>query len=66
MEILVNGGKKQVSDGITVLGVLKELSYESPHLAVAVNHACVPRSQFESYEINEGDDIEILAPMSGG
>ena len=40
---------------------LSENSY-----VVAVNQNFVPRSEYQSFLINEGDKIEVLSPMAGG
>jgi len=40
---------------------LSENSY-----VVAVNQNFVPRSEYQSLLINEGDKIEVLSPMAGG
>lgn len=37
-----------------------------PPFAIAVNTAFVPRSQYASHALSEGDQVEIIAPVTGG
>lgn len=39
---------------------------DKPYVAVAVNFAIVPRSQFAARQLQENDEIEIVEPMQGG
>ncbi|SMF20283.1 sulfur carrier protein ThiS [Pseudobacteriovorax antillogorgiicola] len=66
MNIMVNGKAKTIDQETNVSGLLEALGYKNPFVAVAINHQCVPRSSFATTEIKNNDDIEILAPMSGG
>lgn len=36
------------------------------YLAVAVNGAVIPRRQWRSLTLGEGDDVEIVRPREGG
>ena len=66
MNITVNGNSQNVISEISVEDLLVELGYKNDFVAVAVNQSCVPRSNFKTHRIHAHDDIEILAPMSGG
>ena len=66
MNVMVNGETRNVPEGQTVREILSFLNYQFDHLAVAINHECVPRSTFDEHLVNDGDDIEILSPMAGG
>ena len=37
-----------------------------PPFAVAVNTVFVPRAQYESCLLREGDRVEVIAPVTGG
>ena len=66
MNVVINGERSIISENLTVSEVLSELNLNSDFIAVAINQSVVPRSQFCEHKISEGDDIEILSPMSGG
>jgi sulfur carrier protein len=37
-----------------------------PPFAAAVNLQFVPKSQHACYELSEGDQVELIAPITGG
>lgn len=65
MRIKVNAVEKNVN--VTTLAALcHALGYQSQLVATAVNGEFVPRDSRENKSIQEGDSIEIVAPMQGG
>lgn len=66
MKVRVNGEPQVLRDAENVAELLAELGYESRFVAVAVNKNCVRRGAFAATLVNEGDEIEVLAPMAGG
>jgi len=65
IEILLNGVKEKIVP-CTLKEMLEKLSYEDEAFAVAINGTFVPLKSYHDRQINEGDEIEILAPMVGG
>ena len=65
MKLLVNAQPREVqaSDLDTAL---RELGFDSPAIATALNGAFVPRAARASATLSEGDRLEIVAPMQGG
>jgi sulfur carrier protein len=66
IEIIVNGEKQTVSDGINIKEMIKELNYTKEGFAVALNGTFVALKSYESTTIQANDSIEILAPVQGG
>jgi len=66
MELIVNGESKTVAAADTVSRALVELGFTGKACAVAVNGDFVPRHQHESYPLEGGESLEVLAPMQGG
>ena len=66
MQVTVNGVPTDVPDGTTVAGLVAERSEGHRRVAVAVNGGVVPRSTWESTDLNPGDAVEVLAPTAGG
>lgn len=68
MEITVNGETKNYNDGATVADLLAglDIAADASGVAVAVNHAVVPRGQWESVTLNAGDNVEIIQAVQGG
>ncbi|NRA63532.1 MAG: sulfur carrier protein ThiS [Pseudobacteriovorax sp.] len=66
MEIQINGKLSTIPENLTISELIKHLGYRQGSIAVAQNQSCVLRRDYEHTRIAQGDDIEILAPMSGG
>lgn len=68
MELVVNGKKTECNDGATVADLLAtlEVGAETTGIAVAVNDAVVPRSQWGAKELTRGDAVEIIHAVQGG
>lgn len=66
MTVLVNGHPVSVSPAATVAQVLEQL--QLPHLRVAVelNQNVIPRSQWATQTVNDGDSLEVVQFVGGG
>lgn len=62
----MNGKPRDARNGITVNGLLEEIKVDARYVAVAVNGAFVPRSEYGETAIRKGDDVEIVSPQAGG
>ncbi|MCJ9670326.1 MULTISPECIES: sulfur carrier protein ThiS [unclassified Neorhizobium] len=65
MTLIING-ETQVCAVVTLAELLHILEYDGDWLATAVNGALVHREDRSDQRLEEGDRIEILAPMQGG
>ncbi len=65
MRITVNDEPRDVQSP-TLDGLLRELGYGDAAVATAVNGQFVPATLRARRELNDGDRIEVLAPMQGG
>lgn len=65
MKILVNN-KERESKAQTLTLLLEELGLPSMGLAVAVNNRMVPRTQWDSYALDEGINVVIIKAACGG
>ena len=66
MYIHVNGQPRDVSDGMTVAGLLQALQLTAPKVAVEVNLEILERQDFDGRPLNEGDRVEIMSFIGGG
>lgn len=64
-ELTVNG---ELFDGdvTTLADLVSELGYGDQRVATAVNGDFVPGPDRETYELRDGDHIEVVAPRQGG
>lgn len=65
MRVIINGVETHI-DGMTVRDVLDAMAVVQPYVAVALNGTVVRKSEFESTQIHDADQLEILVPMQGG
>lgn len=67
MQITINGQTPQeVSDGITVSELLKEMKLEPLRVAVECNKQIVRRATFPQTTLSDGDQLEIVTLVGGG
>lgn len=65
MKIRVNN--KEVESEACNLHILsQELNFPKTGIALAVNNRMIPRAQWESYALNENDDLIIIKAVCGG
>jgi sulfur carrier protein len=67
MRIKVNGKDTETTDGLTVGALLKEQKVEmAEYVSVQINDEILPRNEFETRVVLEGDIVEFLYYMGGG
>jgi thiamine biosynthesis protein ThiS len=66
MHIRLNGTIREVVDGLTVSGLLDELSLGPHQVLVLVNMNIVRREQYSDLVLMPGDAVEIPTFLSGG
>ena len=65
MIIRVNADDLEVDNQMTVATLLQSLGYPDRGIAVAVDHAVVPRSSWAT-TLSDGAHIEVLTAVQGG
>ncbi|SIP96689.1 sulfur carrier protein ThiS [Bosea sp. TND4EK4] len=65
MTLLLNGAPQEIA-ATTLAEALAELGYAGRIVATAVNGHFVPARNRAATALNEGDRIEVVAPMQGG
>ena len=66
MKIAVNGEEREFKEGITLSGVLKELSLEGKVMAAAINMDIVKQDTWDTYLVKNNDKLELLDFVGGG
>lgn len=64
--IKVNKEDMEHVEGMTVQDILDKKRYTFRMITVIVNGKIIPKDQYSSFKINDGDNIEVLHIMSGG
>jgi sulfur carrier protein len=63
--IRVNADDLEVDDQMTVAGLLQSLGYPDRGIAVAVDQAVLPRSNWTT-TLSDGANIDVLTAVQGG
>ena len=66
MNIFVNQKKVIISRESTIINILANLDIKDKYLAVEINEAILPKSEYDKYIIQENDKIEIINAIGGG
>lgn len=66
MKILLNNREEEIKSGITVseMLIIKKFSYKMR--IIKINKKLIPKSEYDTTNIHEGDDVQMLYLMSGG
>ncbi|MEK6759393.1 MAG: sulfur carrier protein ThiS [Deltaproteobacteria bacterium] len=66
MIIRLNGETKEVSEGITIEGLLLLFSVKRAGIAVDLNREIIPKRLHDETVLKEGDSIEVVRMVGGG
>lgn len=66
MRIVLNGDPYDVPGPVTIAGLLERLDIDSRRVAVERNLVVLKRALFETTEVSDGDQIEIVNFVGGG
>jgi sulfur carrier protein len=66
MQILLNGENLGTKDGSSIAELLTLLGIGSERVAVEVNLDIVPKANYDSHILTDGDRVEIVHFVGGG
>jgi thiamine biosynthesis protein ThiS len=64
--IQVNGEPREAAPGATVTSLLAQLGLNSGRVAVEYNLRILPKAQWDSTQVAQGDRLEIVQFVGGG
>ncbi|AVP58295.1 sulfur carrier protein ThiS [Pulveribacter suum] len=65
MNVLINQTPVELPEGASVADAVAHLAPQPP-FAVAVNLQFIPNSRYAAQPLADGDQVEIIAPVTGG
>lgn len=65
MQVFINQQPRQLPEQATLADAVEAHGASGP-FATAVNTQFVPRAQYAQTPLRDGDQIEIIAPVTGG
>ncbi|HEY2114320.1 MAG TPA: sulfur carrier protein ThiS [Candidatus Angelobacter sp.] len=66
MLLLINGEQRDFPDGLTVAALVAQLGMKPDRVAVELNLEILPRTQWETSALKEGDKLEVVHFVGGG
>jgi thiamine biosynthesis protein ThiS len=66
LNVIVNGERKELSEGIHIVDLLDRLGLKPERLAVEVNQSIVRRAEWTTTTLLDGDKVEIVHFVGGG
>ncbi len=66
MQIIVNGDRREVPDGLTVAALLDVLQMRANRVAIERNREILPRAQWAATQVQPNDSFEIVQFVGGG
>jgi sulfur carrier protein len=66
MRLTINGAARPVADGMTLDALLQELTGAARGSAAAVDGEVIPRGEWTTYLLREGQSVEVLTAVQGG
>lgn len=66
MKVMINGYEQDVRRSRTVLDLFAEFKLTGEGTALILNGEVVPRTDFATTPLGEGDDVEIVRMVGGG
>jgi thiamine biosynthesis protein ThiS len=66
MRVTLNGEARDLSEGLTVNDLVDGLGLRKRRIAVEVNRDILPRDDYASRALQEGDVVEIVQFIGGG
>ncbi len=66
MKIHINGEEKEITDGLSIAGLLDELEIRPARVVVELNRKIISREAQKSASLKEGDVLEIVHFVGGG
>ncbi|WP_328683859.1 sulfur carrier protein ThiS [Streptomyces sp. NBC_00343] len=66
MNISVNGEHQEIAPGTPLDALVRSLTPAPSGVAAALNETVVPRAEWQSTSLSEGDRVEVLTAVQGG
>lgn len=66
MRLKINGDEKQIADVATLADLVSHLAMKADRVAVELNREIVPRGNWSSTQLKDGDELEIVHFVGGG
>ena len=66
MELEINGEPRKLPEGLTITALVTHLDIKTDRVAVELNQQIVPRGNWDTTMLKDGDHLEIVHFVGGG
>lgn len=66
MHIELNGKTLEIAPGLTLAELIQQQDLTGKRIAVEVNEELVTRGEYASYQLGQGDRVEVVQAIGGG
>ncbi len=66
MKIHLNGELRDLSDDVTLRGLIESLDLKPETIAVQINDDIINRHELDNVNLNSGDVVELIRIVGGG
>lgn len=66
MEVLLNGERRQLPEGLNLESLLQHLQIRSERVAIEHNRRIVKREDWAKVQLQAGDELEVVHFVGGG
>ena len=66
IEIRLNGEAREIPESLNIAQMLEHFEFPKDRVAVERNRAIVPKPQWESVSLGQGDEVEVVHFVGGG
>lgn len=66
MKIMLNDQPLELAQALSVAALLEQLDRHQPGTALAINQTIIPRTDWATRQVQDGDDILLFQAIAGG
>ena len=66
MKVTLNGAEREIAPDTTIARLVDEITKDRSRVAVERNRMIVPRAQWETAVVTDGDEVEVVTLVGGG
>jgi sulfur carrier protein len=66
MRVLVNGGERDLPDGLGLVALIEQLGLRPGSVVVERNGEALVRSEMDAVVLTDGDRLELVRAVAGG
>ncbi|ETS31388.1 sulfur carrier protein ThiS [Photorhabdus temperata] len=66
MKITINDQLMELTAPLALQQLLEQLEWSQPGTALAINQTIIPRSNWSTHQVNDGDNILLFQAIAGG